>query len=60
MFLLFYKEKGFYARPLVTPAGVISAEIPAEVATGLPNPIYYPLPHPGPRIRPQTITKQAR
>ena len=23
VFLLFYKEKGFYARPLVTPAGVI-------------------------------------
>ena len=28
VFLLFYKEKGFYARPLVTPAGVISAENP--------------------------------
>ena len=28
VFLLFYKEKGFYARPLVTPAGVISAKNP--------------------------------
>ena len=27
-FLLFYKEKGLYARPLMTPAGVISAENP--------------------------------
>ena len=28
------------------------------MATDLPKPIYYPLPHPGPRVRPQTTTKQ--
>ena len=54
VFLLFCRKKVFAPARWWPLLGLFQPKIPAAVAAD------YPLLHPGPRIRPQTTTKQAR